>query len=274
MRRSRPIIIGAIGASVQLLATAIGAYAQMFYVAPDGSDQKGCSNPSTPCATFQHAVDLCPFGGYCAISVAPGVYSQKTNVFYYKVISIVGHQDPIGQCIDRNAVVVDDRLDGIGQGGPIFSAQDHSVLTIRCMTLTAYARGSIGFATRQFAIGDVNEVNFLQFPEGYGVSANETSKISVYSPGIYGNSSRFALAADLSQVTLVGTIRIGDGLTFEVAFLSALFNSVVSVYPSAIVGGAGMSGASYQCVDALIKKNVLLPGGDLPYGGNDNCHIR
>jgi hypothetical protein len=117
MRRSRPVIIGAIGASVQLLASAIGAYAQMLYVAPTGSDENACSSPSTPCATFQHAVDLCPSGAHCAISVTPGVYSQRTNI-YYKVISIVGHQDPNGQCIDRNAVVVDDRLDGMGKVVP------------------------------------------------------------------------------------------------------------------------------------------------------------
>jgi len=131
--------------------------------------------------------------------------------------------------------------------------------------------GSVGFASRQFAIGDVNDVDFGQFRGGLGVSANETSKINIYSPGIYGDASRFAAAGDLSQVHIGGTIRVGNGLTFEVAFLSAVSNSIVLFYPSNMVGGEAMSGASYQCNDATIKTSVTLPGGDVPYVGTENC---
>ena len=66
---------------------------------------------------------------------------------------------------------------------------------------------------------------------------------------------------------------MGNRLTFDVAFLSALSNSVVLVYPSTIVGGEAMSGASYQCNDAIIRKNVTLPGGDVSYVGNENCSV-
>jgi hypothetical protein len=89
----------------------------------------------------------------------------------------------------------------------------------------------------------------------------------------YGDASRFASAGDLSQITIGGTIRVGDGLTFEVAFLSAINNSVVSVVASTIVGGEAMSGASYQCRDAIISKNVILPGGDVSYVDNENCRV-
>jgi hypothetical protein len=186
---------------------------------------------------------------------------------------VSGPQDENGNCIDRSAVVVDDRINGVGQVGSIFFVQDHAILTISCITLAAYGNGSVGFASRQFAIGDVNYVDFRQFRGGYGVVANETSKVNIHSPGIYGDASRFASATDLSQVTIGGTIKIGDGLTFDVAFLSAASNSVVLVYPSTIVGGEGMSGASYQCSDAIIKKNVTLPGGDVSYVGNENCSV-
>ena len=258
-----------------LVLSTVKAAATTYHVAPapSGSDANDCLSPLKACATFQRAVDLCPTGAHCSIVPAPGTYSQKTNIFYYKVISVSGPRDKNENCIDRGAVVVDDRINGAGQAGPIFFVQDHAILTISCMTLDAYANGSVGFETRQFAIGDVNYVDFRQFRGGQGIVANETSKVNVHSPGIYGDASRFAMAADLSQVTIGGTIRIGDGLTFEVAFLSALSNSIVLVYPSTIVGGETMSGASYQCGDAIIKKNVILPGGDAPYVENENCKV-
>jgi hypothetical protein len=258
-----------------LVLSTVKAAATNYHVAPapSGSDANDCLSPLKACATFQRAVDLCPTGAHCSIVPAPGIYSQKTNVFYYKVISVSGPRDKNDNCIDRGAVVVDDRINGVGQAGSIFFVQDHAILTISCMTLAAYANGSVGFASRQFAIGDVNYVDFGQFRGGYGVAASETSKVNIHSPGIYGDASQFASAGDLSQVTIGGTIKIGDGLTFDVAFLSAASNSVVSVYPLTIVGGAGMSGASYQCRDAIIKKNAILPGGDVSYGEKENCTV-
>ena len=138
------------------------------------------------------------------------------------------------------------------------------------MTLATYVDGSVGFASRQFAIGDVNDVDFKQFSGGQGVIATETSKVNIQSPGVYGDASRFVSATDVSQVTIGGTISVGKGLKFEVAFLTSLSNSVVSVYASQIVGEA-ISGASYQCSDAVIKTNVTLPGGDVPFEEARNC---
>ena len=252
-----------------VVLSTVTAAAQTYYVAPapSGSDANDCLGPSTSCATFQRAVDLCPIG--CGIVLAPGVYSQKTNVAHFKLISISGPQDENGNCIDRNAVIVDDRVNGVADS--IFWVQDHATLTISCMTLAAYKDGSSGFSARQFAIGDVNYVDFKQFRGSQAVAANETSKINIYSPGIYGDASRFAGAADLSQVYIGGTITVGDGLTFEVAFLSAFSNSIVLFHPSKMVGGETMSGASYECNDAIIKTNVTLPGGDVPYVGTENC---
>jgi hypothetical protein len=245
-----------------------------YYVAPapTGNDASDCSLDSVPCATFQRAVDLCPMGVHCFIDAAPGVYSQKTNVNYYKVISIFGPLNK-GKCTDRDAAVVDDRINGAAQPGPIFWAQDHSVLIIVCMSLRAYAEGSSGFATRQFSIGDLNEIKFDKFIGGVGVAASEESKINVLSPEIAGDASRFASSQDLSQVLIAGEIKILDNLRFDVAFLSSVNNSIVSVNPSAISGGKAISGASYQCFNSTINRNTALPGGDSPYYGNAHCRI-
>jgi hypothetical protein len=256
-----------------ILSSTVTAAAQTYYVAPapSGSDTNNCSRPSRACATFQRAVNLCPLQAHCDIVSAPGVYSQKTDVIHFRFVTIWGLRDRDGNCDNRSAVVVDDRINGVGQAGHIFQVVDHATLTISCMTLAAYANGSVGFVSRQFAIGDVNYVDFKQFRGGLGVAATETSKINIFSPGIYGDASRFATAGDLSQVAIGGPIRIGDGLTFEVAFLSALSNSIVLFHPSKMLGGETMSGASYQCNDAIIKTTVTLPGGNVPYVGSQNC---
>jgi len=258
-------------ATVFFLSTGTAA-AQTYFVSPgpSGSDANDCLSPSKPCATFQRGVDLCPRGGICGIVAAPGIYSQKTNVFYHKTILIDGPLDQDGNCIDRSAVVVDDRIDGVGQGS-IFWVQDHATLAIQCITLAAYTNGSAGFASRQFAIGDVADVDFRQFRGGLGVNATETSKVNIFSPGIYGDAARFAAASELSQITIGGTVTVGRGLSFEVAFLTALSNSVVIVSPSKVIGGEAMSGASYQCSNAIIRANVTLPGGDVPFAGTENC---
>jgi hypothetical protein len=250
------------------------AAAYTYYVAPApiGNDKNNCSTPSRACTTFQRAVDLCPFGQHCNISAAPGVYSQRTNVFYYKVISIWGPLNNKGECANNRTVVVDDRI-GTAKPGTIFFAQDHSILTIACMTLKAYAEGSLGFGARQFSIGDLNDISFGTFVAGSGLSATETSKINVYNPEIGGSASRFAAATDLSQVSIGGTIALADDLTFDVAFVSSIYNSVVSVYPLAITGGKALSGASYHCVDSIVKRNTSLPGGDIPYAANADCKV-
>jgi hypothetical protein len=261
--------------SLALLYSANHAVAgPRYYVAPApiGNDQNDCSTPSRACTTFQRAVDLCPFAQYCNISAAPGVYSQRTNVFYYKAISIWGPLNNKGECANNRTVVIDDRID-TAKPGAIFFAQDHSILTIACMTLKAYAEGSLGFGARQFSIGDVNDISFGTFVAGTGLAATETSKINVHNPEIGGSASRFAVATDLSQVSIGGTIALADDLTFDVAFVSSIYNSVVSVYPLAITGGKALSGASYQCVDSIVKRNTSLPGGDIPYAANADCKV-
>jgi hypothetical protein len=250
------------------------AAAETFFVtsSPRGNDSNDCSSATMACATFQRAVDLCPFGPECLILVAPGIYSQTTNVTHFKHVVISGPKDQRGACIDRGAVNVENRIEDGQQSGPIFWAQDHATLRISCMRLAARGRGRSAFLTRQFAIGDLDDVDFGAFVDGYGVGAGETSKISIGNPGIYGNARLFAAASDLSQVTVGGLVRMADGLKVD-AFLASATSSVVSFYPSGMEGGAHFSGASYRCSDASIKKTVVLPGGDVPYQAADECKI-
>jgi hypothetical protein len=144
-------------------------------------------------------------------------------------------------------------------------------MTISCMTLASYQNDFFGFVTRQFAIGDIKDVDFLQFPGGTMVLAGETSKINILNPGIRGSADHFAVADSLSQITIDGTITVSDNLHFGVAFLSSLNGSAVNVSSPRIDGGAAVTGASYQCNSSIINKSVALPGNDMPYTGNSHC---
>lgn len=247
-----------------------GAVAETFFVGPLGNDANDCLSPAGACATFQHVVDLCPVTVECLVHAANGTYSQFTNVAHFKHVLLSGPRDEREACIDRGAVNVMNQP----EHRPIFLVQDHATLRIACMRLEARDTGNCGFRSRQFAIGDLDDVDFGVFPAGCAVSAEETSKINISNPGIYGNASRFAFATDLSQVTIGGFVRIADVITFDVAFLASTTNSVVSFYPSGMEGAAHFAGASYQCVDASLNKGVVLPGGDVPYSASDDCAIR
>src|ERR1700733_3452302 len=109
---------------------ATSSRAEKYIVAPNGSDTNSCVD--LPCATFQHAIDLCPVGKLCYIDVQPGTYSQTANVLYSKVVTIQGPNDEKGKCGDRRSVIINGRAPG-----DLFSIQDHAVLLIVCMTLTA-----------------------------------------------------------------------------------------------------------------------------------------
>ncbi|HTQ81562.1 MAG TPA: IPTL-CTERM sorting domain-containing protein [Thermoanaerobaculia bacterium] len=55
------------------------AFAGPRYVAPAGSDAaNSCASPASPCATFQHAVDVALSGD--SIEIAPAVYDQRVRI--------------------------------------------------------------------------------------------------------------------------------------------------------------------------------------------------
>ena len=248
-----------------------GAKADPLFVAPapQGSDSNNCRSEHVPCATFQWALGLCPVAQHCVIYLGAGLYSQHLDVVHFAHVSIVGNRQD-GVCADRHAVTIDDTsLDG---NNALFTVEDHATLTLSCMTLAAH-RGNSGFHARQFAIGDLVDIEFASFPGRSAVSASETSKINVANPSIAGNANRFAYAMDLSQIDIGGVVKIADGLRFDVALIASINNSVVAFRPESMEGGAGFSGASYQCTAASIEKTVVLPGGDRPYNPEDGCTI-
>lgn len=231
-----------------------------YFLAPTGSDSNDCLN--APCATAQHIVDLCP--GICGIHVAPGRYHGKVNVQYYKVIVFSGRGVADDSCPSPYSIVFDDQ--GVAAPGPLFSGQDHAILTLNCLGLAAYNSGTSGFVARQFAIGDANDIAYFSFPNGIALSANETSKMNAVNSYIYGGANNWGSASDLSQLSVGGVLYAAE--SFSDAMIAGLFGSIVSFYPSSVTGTTG--GPSYKCVGATIKNPSAIPGQG-PSPSNLNC---
>ena len=141
------------------------------------------------------------------------------------------------------------------------------------MSLTAYSEGSFGLRSKAVLDRDINDVRFGTFVAGSAYRLPKQARSTSTIQRSAADASRFASATDLSQVSIGGTIAVADHLAFEVAFISSTYNSVVSVYPLAITGGKALLGASYQCLDLIIKTNTSLPGGNIPYSGNADCKV-
>lgn len=229
-----------------------------FFIAPPplGSNSNNCLSAATPCKDIQYVVDnLCDV---CTITLAHGLYHQFTDVYYSKVVSIVG------DCGTAFSVGVDDQ--GIGSG-TLFYAQDTAILTVQCLYAASY-NNSIGFGTRQNAIGDANNINWFNFV--VAVAANENSRVNVYSPGLYGGGSRFASMSDVSTISVGGNVVLNSN-TFDVSMFSILFFSILNYSPASVSGAIG--GYPYQCVGGITKGGVAGLGNGLPYPGSTNCQM-
>jgi len=182
------------------------AAAQRFFVAPSprGNDLNDCSSPAMACATFQRAVDLCPVAHDCVILPVPGIYSQTTNVTHYKHVLIVGPWDQRGVCIDRHAINLE--IEDGRKIDPIFWVQDHATLRVACMRLASRGEGHCAFSARQFAIGDVDDVDFGAFAGGCGVRATETSKVTINNPGTVGICRR--LLSTSAGVVIFSSLKV------------------------------------------------------------------
>jgi hypothetical protein len=219
-----------------------------FYVAATGRDTNNCRSRPRSCATLQRAAELCRVGQWCDVHIAPGVYDQSVSVVYHRIVNF------IGDCSNRGRVVRDG---GIKRA--VFAFQDYAIGTVSCLTIGGLASGSTGVLTRQFAIADVNNVQFGPMPDGTHIAASENSRVNVYNATVAGNANYFVSAVSLSLVNIGGSLSVQDGLIF-VSFVGAYWKSIITAH-AVITGGVGQSGLQYAVVDSvlLISPNKL-PG--------------
>jgi hypothetical protein len=193
------------------------------------------------------------------ILVAPGVYQNNIScdVYYHRLVFLSG------DCNDRPDIVLSGK-------DVAFYAQDSAILAVRCVGIRSSGNGSIAFASRQFAIMDVDTVRIGQLVGGTVMSAQEMSKINCISGIVlYGSVGYVAQAGGMSTVSL------NCAFSFE---NTPQINAIVTASQKSLILANGASwvgafvGEKYICADSQIDGVTTMPGTD-PSSVN-NCLTR
>ena len=171
----------------------------IFHAGPNGSDiDNDClsaANPCTPQGAHAVAMNNWDFAHQsCLIQLADGTYTGNVDIAGQYIgthlCDLLGRVDSQGNCIDRNAVVFD-----VPRGQVAFLAQDGTIASIGCLTVTG---GGIGFYGRQFVIFDIVDVDCGRLDVCIRGSLN-TVVNTVGEIWISGNQDTFADASFGSQ---------------------------------------------------------------------------
>lgn len=230
-----------------------------LWINPAGSDSNSGASAAQPLKTGQLAADAMPFGEQCHIFCSASIFSQKISVNYYKLVNIWG--DPAG------GTIFDDKdANGVAQPGVIFHYQDHAMGGVQDINMAAYHTATVGVATRNFAIADVNGMTWT-FQFAAGVSANERSRIIIHNPHLQGDVTIFANSGDGSLISVEGTIT-SAGVTISDAFLKSVGNGSTIQFNGSMASGSTFSGVRRKVsAGAEIQGGGNLPGSDVNQGG-------
>jgi hypothetical protein len=235
-----------------LVMVPFGAVANHLFVSPNGSDEGQCESNS-PCATIGRACSVANSSAdrVTAIKVAGGVYQNNTfcDVWYHRYVSIYG------DCNDRPDI-------GLSGSDVAFRAQDSAILVVHCVGIRSSGNGSIAFASRQFAIMDVDNVRIGPLAGGGMVmKAGEMSKINCTPGGIvlYGSVGHVTLASGMSTISLTCALRFENTPQID-AIAVAVQKSLIIVDSASWVGA--FVGQKYICIDSQIVGATTMPGTD------------
>jgi hypothetical protein len=231
------------------------ASAQLF-VGKTGNDANDCASPSTACLTIQAAVNKVPGGSLGVdISVAPGTYAERVNIFYARAMRI------FGDCNDLSAVQI--ATSGVG-----IWVQDHAIGIIQCLTITATVNGAIGIAARQFPIVDIERVRFSGFPQGLHIALSESSRLScIHGPNgepvvVTGGADTFAAATGGSHLYLNCPVSFEGTSGQSFSYFTQCTELSVCKYHGLSWKGANIAGKQMNCDNS----DVTLPNGVPPTG--------
>jgi hypothetical protein len=194
-----------------------------------------------------------------SIRVAGGVYQNNTscNIYYHRLVFVYG------DCNDHPNIVL--------FGNDIaFNAQDSAILAVQCVDIRSSGNGSIAFASRQFAIMDVDNVRIGQLAGGAMMSAREMSKINCMSRVmLYGSVNYVAQAVGMSTVILNCAFNFED---------TPHVNAIARAAQKSLIDASGASwvgdfiGEKYICADSQIDGATTMPGTDS--SSVNNCITR
>src|SRR5262249_47151273 len=226
-----------------------GAYEWLF-VSPNGSDEGQCESNS-PCATISRACSVANSSAdrVTSIRVAGGAYQNNTScdIYYHRLVFVHG------DCNDRPDIVLSGK-------DVAFYAQDSAILAVQCVGIRSSGNGSIAFASRQFAIMDVDNVRIGQLAGGTVMSAQEMSKINcISSLVLYGSVGYVAQAGGMSTVSLSCAFSF-ENTPHATAIAVAVQKSLILASQASWVGA--FVGEKYICTDSQIDGATTMPGTD------------
>jgi hypothetical protein len=177
------------------------------------------------------------------------MYQHNTlcNIHYHRLVFVYA------DCNDRPDIVL--------SGNDVaFWAQDSAILAVQCVNIRSSGNGSIAFASRQFAIMDVDNVRIGQLAGGTVMSAQEMSKINcLRGVVLYGSVGHVAEAGGMS------TISLNCAFTFE---NTPQINAIARAIQKSLILASGASwvgafvGEKYICADSQIDGATTMPGTD------------
>jgi hypothetical protein len=239
-------MMGIIAALAFLLAPAVASAAEL-YVSPNGSDAGQCT-AQAPCASIARACQVAIQSPerVVTIYVAGGTYNGGgCNAVYYQVIVV------FGDCSNKPDII----LFGNDVG---FWAQDHVILAVQCIGIRSLGNNSIAFASRQFAIMDINHVRLGRLYGGIGISAQEMSKANCgASLEVAGEMGVVVTAGDKSTVSLNCPVTILENPS--ISFFATIARGGLLDASSAHYTGA-IRGQKYSCDNGEVSGSAAIPG--------------
>jgi hypothetical protein len=241
-----------------LLLFSVRAGAGQLYVdAVTGNDSNSCG-PTEPCKTISYVVGLTsPTGDSASIHVACGTYPEAINVFYYRLVSIIG----AGPCTELQAMA-DDK----GNAQTVIWGQDHTTVILSNFAITSRWNDGACVAARQFAIVDLSDISFTGCREH--IAAREQSRISELGQiTINGNAVSHASASDGSSINLQATYVFNESPHIDYFVVASDYSRVYA--RSMTIRDGNMVGMKYRLDSAKLDTEATLPGsGHECYGGS------
>jgi hypothetical protein len=247
--------------SLLLAIVPFEASANQLFVSPTGSDEGSCDSFETPCASIRRACSVANSGidRVMNIRLMGGVYQDNTScdIHYHRVVNVTG------DCNDRPDIV-------LSGNDTAFWAQDSAILVVQCVDIRSVGNGSIGFASRQFAIIDVSNVRIGSLAGGTVMSAGEMSKINCLSSVVlYGSVRYVAHANEMSTVSMNCAFSFENKPHID-AIAVAAQKSLIGASKASCLGA--FFGQKHICADSQVDGVTNIPGADS--SSVNNCVAR
>lgn len=254
----------------------------IFYVnAISGSDNPaisdGLASGAGAFATFQHAVDVIRTqiytnGGATVQADCEASYDQHVTVTGLAanshIIRFVGNPGSPVSCLWTSSTAA-----------RIFDVEDYGVAVITGFQFGFSGSGTAGaIYARQFAIVDIDAVNFSSNTGGSHILAEDLASVNVNNIGLRGNAATIAEAHGKAVITATGTWTVNGAINFS--YLFTISDATVRMSSGSVVWSVtgSIGGFQYSCAfnSVLYSTNTLSsswPAGTTAGIATSGCQV-